>query len=121
MSQFVLYAGLGLAAGVLYAGIGLGVVTTFKATGVVNLAQVGFGMWGALTFAELRRDGSLVLPIPGVPTPSLGAPATTPTALVIALASAALLGAVSYLLVFRAAAATRRPSPTSWRRPGSWS
>ncbi|MDQ2678075.1 MAG: ATP-binding cassette domain-containing protein [Actinomycetota bacterium] len=101
MSQIVLYLGLGLAAGVLYAGVGVGVVTTFKATGVVNLAQVGFGMWGAFTFAVLRQDGRLVLPIPGIPTPSLGGPATTATAMVIALAMSALLGAASYLLVFR--------------------
>ncbi|MHB1138093.1 MAG: ABC transporter permease subunit [Microthrixaceae bacterium] len=101
MSALVLQLGLGLAAGVLYAGVGIGVVTTFKATGVVNLAQVGFGMWGAFTFAVLRRDGDLVLPIPGLPTPSLGAPATTATAMVISLAMAGLLGAVSYLLVFR--------------------
>ena len=101
MSQFVLYLGLGLAAGVLYTGVGLGVVTTFKAAGIVNLAQVGFGMWGAFTFAALREDGRLVLPIPGAPSPSLGAPATTTTALVIALAMTSLLGALSYLLVFR--------------------
>ena len=101
MTQIVLYLGLGLAAGVLYAGVGVGVVTTFKATGVVNLAQVGFGMWGAFTFAVLRQDGRLVLPIPGIPTPSLGGPATTATAMVIALLMSALLGAASYLLVFR--------------------
>jgi len=101
VTQFLLYAGLGLAAGVLYAGVGLGVVTTFKATGVVNLAQVGFGMWGAFTYQRLRADGSLVLPIPGLPTPSLGAPATMGTAFVIALLSAAVLGGLSYLLVFR--------------------
>ncbi len=101
MTQIVLYLGLGLAAGVLYAGVGVGVVTTFKATGVVNLAQVGFGMWGAFTFAVLRQDGRLVLPIPGIPTPSLGGPATTATAMAIALAMSALLGAASYLLVFR--------------------
>jgi ABC-type branched-subunit amino acid transport system ATPase component/ABC-type branched-subunit amino acid transport system permease subunit len=101
VSALVLQLGLGLAAGVLYAGVGIGVVTTFKATGVVNLAQVGFGMWGAFTFAVLRRDGDLVLPVPGLPTPSLGGPATTATALLIALAMSALLGAASYLLVFR--------------------
>ena len=101
MTQIVLYLGLGLAAGVLYAGVGVGVVTTFKATGVVNLAQVGFGMWGAFTFAVLRQDGRLVLPVPGIPTPSLGGPATTATAMVIALLMSALLGAASYLLVFR--------------------
>ena len=101
MTQIVLYLGLGLAAGVLYAGVGVGVVTTFKATGVVNLAQVGFGMWGAFTFAVLRQDGRLVLPIPGIPTPSLGGPATTATAMVIALLMSGLLGAASYLLVFR--------------------
>ena len=101
MSSFVLYLGLGLAAGVLYTGVGLGVVTTFKAAGIVNLAQVGFGMWGAFTFTALRADGTLVPPIPGVPSPSLGAPATTVTALAISLAMTALLGAVSYLVVFR--------------------
>jgi len=101
VSQIVLYLGLGLAAGVLYAGVGIGVVTTFKATGVVNLAQVGFGMWGAFTFAVLRQDGRLVLPVPGIPTPSLGGPATTATAMVIALVMAGLLGGASYLLVFR--------------------
>ena len=101
MSQLLLFAGLGLAAGVLFAGIALGVVTTFKATGVVNFAQVGFGMWGAFTFARLRQDGQLVLPIPGITNPSLGGKATVITALVIALLMSALMGAVSYLLVFR--------------------
>src|SRR5215831_16738571 len=101
MSQLILFSGLGLAAGVLFAGIALGVVTTFKATGVVNFAQVGFGMWGAFTFARLRSDGQLVLPIPGLPNPSLGGQATVASALVISLLMATLLGAVSYLLVFR--------------------
>ncbi|MGO9027374.1 MAG: ABC transporter permease subunit [Acidimicrobiales bacterium] len=101
MSQFVLFLGLGLAAGVLYTGVGLGVVTTFRATGVVNLAQVGFGMWGAFTFGQLTQNGQLVLPIPGLPTPSLGGPATALTALAISVAMTALLGGLSYLLIFR--------------------
>src|SRR4051812_45325705 len=101
MTELVLYLGLGLAAGVLYASVGIGVVTTFKASGVVNFAQVGFGMWGTFTFAALQDDGRLVLPVPGVPTPSLGAPATTTTALLLALAMTGLLAGVSYLVVFR--------------------
>src|SRR4051794_34119143 len=101
MTELVLYLGLGLAAGVLYASVGIGVVTTFKASGVVNFAQVGFGMWGAFTFAALLEDGRLVLPIPGVPTPSLGGPATVATAIPVALVMTGLLAAVSYLAVFR--------------------
>ena len=101
MTQLTLYLGLGLAAGVLYAGVGIGVVTTFKAAGVVNLAQVGFGIWGAFTFAALQHDGRLVWPVPGVSALSLGGPATVATAFVIALLMSAVLGAVSYLLVFR--------------------
>jgi zinc protease len=40
-------------------------------------------MWGAFTFAVLRQDGRLILPIPGIPTPSLGAPATTQAKVII--------------------------------------
>ena len=102
MSQFVLYLGLGLAAGVLYTGVGLGVVTTFKAAGIVNLAQVGFGMWGAFTFAAPRaRTAAWCCPSPARPPRRSAHPRRPLTALVIALAMTALLGAVSYLVVFR--------------------
>ena len=90
--------------------LAIGIVLTFRASNVVNLAHCALGMYVAYVYYGLRnfdingsdRGGDLVLPIIGLPTHVhvIDRP-TVVTALLIAMAVAALLGIIVYGLVFR--------------------
>ncbi|MCU1475359.1 MAG: livH3 [Subtercola sp.] len=100
--EWVLFAVLGLAAGVAYGGIGLAVVATKRGTGVVNLAQGAVAMWGAYVYYAMRETGTLHLPIVGIPsTIETGGPASAPVAIAAGVLSSVLLSLLAYLLVFR--------------------
>lgn len=102
MSSFVVLAILGLAAGAVYAGLGMGVVSTYRATGIVNIGQVGLGMWGAFVADELRTSGELVMPWVGLPSRiPLGSEWPALPAVVGGVASAACVGVLVQVLVFR--------------------
>ncbi|MFC5676933.1 ABC transporter permease subunit [Aeromicrobium endophyticum] len=102
MTELALFALLGLAVGSLYAGLGMGIVVTFRTTGVVNIAQVGLGMWGAFAADELASTGRLVLPWVGPASAvGLGGPWPGWAALAAGVVSAAVLGAAAHLLIFR--------------------
>src|SRR5215217_8012544 len=98
MSQYLLFAIVGLGAGAVYAGLAMGLITTYRGTGVLNIAHAAMAIWGAYVYAELRETGQLVLP---VTTLRLGAPLAQWPAFAIGVASAALLGLLVHLLVFR--------------------
>lgn len=72
----------GLATGTTYALVGLGVALIFQVTGVINFAQGDFVMVGSLLFAVLREAGF-----------------ATPVAVVVSVAVATAVGALSYVLV----------------------
>jgi branched-subunit amino acid ABC-type transport system permease component len=65
VSIFFAFAILGTAAGGAYALMGLGLLTVYRGTGVVNLAQGALGMVGTYVFWTLHdEDGwNLVLAI----------------------------------------------------------
>lgn len=99
MSVVLLFGILGLGAGVLYAGLGLGVVLTWRGSGTVNLAAGAMAMLVAFVYWALTTQGDLYLP-PFVW--SLSDAGMGPvSAFLIAMAFAALLGALQYLLIYR--------------------
>lgn len=100
--EWVLFAVLGLAAGVAYGGIGLAVVATKRGTGVVNLAQGAVAMWGAYVYYAMRETGILHLPVVGIPnTIDTGGPASPAVAICAGVLSSVLLSLLAYVLVFR--------------------
>ncbi|CAO5165123.1 Branched-chain amino acid ABC-type transport system, permease component [Frankia sp. AiPs1] len=93
---------LGLGPGAVYAALGLGLVLTYRASGVINIAHGALAMYATYQYAELREVGDLVLPVVGLPprihltdTPTFG------LALTVSLVMAALLSLAVYVLVFR--------------------
>ncbi len=93
---------LGLGSGAVIALLAIGVVIANRASQVVNFAHAALGMYVAFAYYELRASGDLVLPILGLPERvALVARPTVFTALFISLALAAVIGAATYLLVFR--------------------
>ncbi len=101
-SQLLLFAVLGLGAGVVYAGLGLGLVATYRGTGVVNLAQSAVAMWGAYVYDGMRTNGRLYLPMVGLPhSIDLSGPTGAPVAVLAGVLSSTAVGLLSYLLVFR--------------------
>lgn len=104
ITDYLLYAILGLGTGAVISFIALGIVLGYRGSGVINFAQGGLGMYAAYVFFGLRTTGRYLLPVPGLPGfvkvgpvtglglwPSLG----------ISLLTAALLGLVVHYLVFR--------------------
>ena len=92
---------LGLGNGGVFAALALALVITYRASGVVNFATGAIALYVAYTYAGLRR-GELLVPIPGLPkTVDLGQELGLLAAGAIALALAAVLGALLYVVVFR--------------------
>ena len=110
MTDYLQQSLTGLGAGAVVAVLAIGLVLTFRASNVVNLAHCAMGMYIAYVYYTLRnfdlsgsgRGGDLILPIIGLPTRvHIVDRPTVVTALVIALFVAALVGTVVYGLVFR--------------------
>ncbi|WP_084174206.1 ABC transporter permease [Pseudofrankia saprophytica] len=102
MSTYLAALVLGLGTGAVYAALGLGLVLTYRASGVVNVAHGAFAMYATYQYAELREVGDIVFPIVGVP-PRIHLtdhPSFT-LAFTVSLALAGLFGLIAYLLVFR--------------------
>ncbi len=105
MSDYLFFVLLGTGAGAIIAGLGLGLVVTHEGSGVVNLAQGALATWVAYVYADLRR-GAYPFPVPGLPARyhfggSWAQDVGFRWAMAGALVTAAVLGAVVYLLVFR--------------------
>lgn len=105
MTQHLQFVLLGLGGGAVIAALAIGLLLTYRASGVVNFAHAALGMWIAYTFFVLRASGELIVPILGLPDRVRLLPEgyrfSWATALVIALALAALYGLVIYVLAFR--------------------
>lgn len=96
--QFLL---LGTGSGAVYAAVAVGLVLTYRSSGVLNFAHGAVAMYATYVFVGLRADGELFLPVPGsAGRVDVGELATAPAA-VAAIAAAALLEVLAYLLVFR--------------------
>ena len=110
MTDYLQQSLTGLGAGAVVAVLAIGLVLTFRASNVVNLAHAAMGVYVAYVYYGLRNftlgtadlGGDLIVPIIGLPTRiHLVDRPTVLTALAIALIIAAALGAVIYALVFR--------------------
>lgn len=105
MTDYVLFLVLGLGSGAVVAFLSLGIVIGYRGTGVINFAQGAISMYVAYVFYELRTTGTYILPIPGIHATTAGAGGSTGMAFVpalfISLLTAAGVGLLIYLLVFR--------------------
>jgi branched-chain amino acid transport system permease protein len=95
MSVQFLVVGLGI--GAAYAALSMALVTTYRGTAVINIAQGAMAMWSAYVYATLRSAGDLVLPVGRV---HLGVLSGLESFLVGA-ACAVVLGALAHVAVFR--------------------
>ncbi len=105
VSDYLFFLLLGTGAGAIIAALGLGLVVTHEGSGIVNLAQGAMATWVAFVYADLRR-GAYPFPIPGLPDRyhfggSWAEDVGFWWALGGALTTAAVLGAVVYLVIFR--------------------
>ncbi len=102
MSQYLVFALLGFGVGSVYAAVAMGLVVTYKGTGIINFAAGAMGMWSAYVFDEARRNGNLMLPLVVVPAKiHLAGRVAFLLAILLAAASAALIGLAAHFLVFR--------------------
>jgi len=93
---------LGLGAGAVYAALGTSLVVTYRSSGAINFATGAIASYTAYTFATLRSDGKYFQPIPWLPKfIDLGGPLSLWPSMLIALATAAVLGLLMYWVVFR--------------------
>ena len=89
MTTFVVYAILGLGAGVAYAALAFGVVAVYKGSGVLNFAHGAIALLAAYVYTDLSGSGS-------------GQAGLSPyLAVLIAMAGAALLGVGFHFLVMK--------------------
>ena len=102
MTEYLFFLLLGSGAGAIIAIFGLGLLIVHQASGVVNFALGASATWSAYVYADLRQ-GSYPIPIPGLPDRYhfSGGDVGYRWAFLLALLTAAALGAVLYLLVFR--------------------
>jgi branched-subunit amino acid ABC-type transport system permease component len=100
---YVTFLLLGLGAGAVYGAFGVSLVLGYRGSGTVNFATGAFAMYVAYTFTLLRSQGDLFNPFFGF-SPYIHVADHVPTfvAFVVALGIAALLGLLSYVLIFRA-------------------
>lgn len=98
MSTYLQFIVLGFGLGAVYIGLANGLLLVYRSTGIINFAQGAMAMWGAYVFAQLRRDGTLVLPIGSIEFESRP---SVPVALLIGMITAVLLGVIAHYLVFR--------------------
>ncbi len=91
------FAVLGLTVGAVYAALATGVITIYRATGIINFAQGAMALWAAYVYASLRLSGHLVLPIGTI---HLGHPLSLWPALVLGVVTAILLGLIAHFGVF---------------------
>lgn len=104
MSDYLLFAILGLGAGAVISLMSVGLVVGYRGSGVVNFALGAIAMYSAYTYLALRTMGKYPQPIPGLPgfvtVSSSGAVGTIPS-FVVSVATAGVLGLIMYLAVFR--------------------
>lgn len=103
--MYVAALAAGLGAGAVYALLGLGLVLTSRGSGLVNFGFGALASWCAYVFQDLRANGRYPLVFPGPWRDiSFGSDVqmTFVSALVVTMVTAAVLGWVAFMLVFRA-------------------
>ncbi|HEY7438146.1 MAG TPA: branched-chain amino acid ABC transporter permease/ATP-binding protein [Acidimicrobiia bacterium] len=92
---------LGLGNGAVYAALALALVLTYRSSGVINFATGTIALYTAYVYSSFR-DGKFLVLVPGLPTTvDVGRHLGFVPAALLALAVAAVLGALLYLVVFR--------------------
>jgi ABC-type branched-subunit amino acid transport system permease subunit len=101
--DYVLFAILGLTGGAVISFIAIAVLIGYRGSGVLNFAQGAIAMYVAYEYYDLRVNGDYFQPVPGLPNPIAIKPGGLSFApsILLALATAAVLGLLSHLLVFR--------------------
>ena len=100
MTDYAFFILLGTGAGAIIAALALGLVITFQGSGVVNFALGAMTMWVVYVYADLR-EGSYPFPIPGIDRYHFDDDVGFWWALILALLTAAVLGLLVFLLVFK--------------------
>jgi branched-chain amino acid transport system permease protein len=101
LTDYLFYLLLGSGAAAIIAAFGLGLVVTHQGSGVVNFAHGAMAMWVAYVYADLR-DGSYPFPVPGLPDRyHFGHDIGFRWAFLLAMLTAAAMGLLVHLLVFR--------------------
>jgi len=101
MTDYLFYLLLGCGAGAIIAGFAMGLVISYQGSGIVNFAYGAIAMWSAYVYAELR-NGAYLFPIPGLPDRyRFDHDVGFTWALSLALLTAALMGLLIYVLIFR--------------------
>ncbi len=114
MQQFILALIVGIGTGGLYAMMATGLVVAYKGSGIINFGHTAIGMYGAFTFDEILKKGTIKLPlfdflpdvIPfNIPVTIKIADPSKATwswlAIIVALLMACILGLAAHFLVFR--------------------
>ncbi len=100
MSDYLFFALIGSAAGAIIAAFGLGLLITHQGSGIVNFAYGAMATWAGFVYADLRR-GAYPFPIPGLPERyHFDDDVGLWPALLLALATAAVVAVVVQVLVF---------------------
>jgi ABC-type branched-subunit amino acid transport system ATPase component/ABC-type branched-subunit amino acid transport system permease subunit len=100
MAIYINFMFLGLGNGAVFAALAMALVVTYRSSGVLNFATGAQALYASYTYG-LLRTGRLLIPIPGVPTLSVGGPMAFVPALILTLAIQALFGVFLYEAVFR--------------------
>ena len=104
MSEYALFALLGLGSGAVLGILALGILLGYRGSGVVNFAQGAVAMYVAYVWYDLRTSGQYLLPVPGLPGGVRvcgSAGCGTGVALVLSLVSAAVLGLILHFAILR--------------------
>jgi ABC-type branched-subunit amino acid transport system ATPase component/ABC-type branched-subunit amino acid transport system permease subunit len=101
MTEYLVFALLGLANGAVFASLALALVVTYRSSGVVNFGTGAVGVFTAYVYAYARQGNVLGL-IPGLPRKIHfgGDPGFFPAA-IVSLIAAAVLGLFLYYAIFR--------------------
>jgi branched-subunit amino acid ABC-type transport system permease component len=100
--EHISFSLLGLGSGAAYAAIAIALVLTYRSSGVINFAAASFAMYGGVTYSELRDQGHLFNPIPGLPAEiHIADHVPTLLAMFVACALTALLSVLAYVVIFR--------------------
>jgi len=101
MADYAYYALSGSAAGAVIAAFALGLLITYQASGIVNLAHGAVATWGGYVYADLRR-GYYRWPIPGLPArTSLGGDIGTVPAMGMAVATTTVIALAVHHVAYR--------------------
>jgi len=104
VSDYVIFAVLGLGSGAVLGMLALGILLGYRGSGVVNFSQGAIAMYVAYVWYDLRTTGNYLLPVPGLPGGVQICGDTgcgTGVSVAASLATSAVLGLILHWLVLR--------------------